>query len=53
MNIDDKEYSEGELRMLLRALRLVLTSGRNIVRNYTALRDTAIHVGLVTEDECE
>lgn len=53
MDIDGKEYSEGELRMLLRAVRRVLMSGRNITRNNAALRDTSIHIGLVTEDECD
>ncbi len=53
MNINGKEYSEGELRMLLRAVRRVLTSDRNITENNAALLDTAVHIGLVTEDECD
>ena len=53
MNIDDKEFSKGELRMLLRAVKRVLTNSRNITRNNAALRDTSIHIGLVTKDECD
>lgn len=52
MLIEGKNYSEGDLRMLLRAVRRVLTNDRNITRNNAALRDTSIHIGLVTEDEC-
>ena len=53
MNIGGKEFSEGELQMLLLAVKRVLTSDRNITRNNAALRDTSIHIGLVTEDECD
>lgn len=53
MVYNGKEFSEGELRMLLRAVRRVLTSDRNITRNNAALRDTSIHIGLVSEDECD
>lgn len=53
MNIGGKEFSEGELQMLLLAVKRVLTNNRNITRNNASLRATAIHVGLVTEDECE
>lgn len=53
MNIGGKEFSEGELRMLLLAVKRVLTQERNIVRNNASLRDTAIHIGLVTKQECD
>lgn len=53
MTVDGKEYSEGQLRMLFRALRPILTNDRNITRNNAALRATAVHIGLVTEEECD
>jgi len=53
MDIGGKEFSEGELRMLLLAVKRVLTSDRNITRNNASLRDTAIHIGLVTKQECD
>ncbi len=53
MNIDGKEYTEGQLQMLLWAVKHVLTDKRNITRNNAALRDAAVQVGLVTEDECK
>ncbi len=53
MNIGGKEFSEGELRMLLLAVKRVLTSDRNITRHNASLRDTAINIGLVTKQECD
>ncbi len=53
MDIGGKEFSEDELVMLLLAVKRVLTNSRNITRNNASLRATAIHVGLVTEDECD
>lgn len=53
MNINGKEYSEGQLRMLLRAVERVLkTDEHDICDANQGLLDTSIHVGLVTEDEC-
>ncbi len=45
--VDDEEYTKGQIRMLMQAVRRVLTSDRNVVKNNTALRDTAIHIGLI------
>lgn len=46
-DIKSEDYTPAELRMLLRAVRRVLTSDRNVVKNNAALRDTAIHIGLI------
>lgn len=53
MVIDGKEYSEGELRMLLRAVgRMLKTAEHDICDANQGLLDTSIHIGLVTEEEC-
>ncbi len=51
--IEGKNYSEGELRMLLRAVRRVLTNDLDIEVHNCHLLETAIHIGLVTEEECD
>lgn len=49
---EDRQYSEGELRMLLRAVECVLTcTERDVHKANRALRDTAIHIGLVDVDK--
>ena len=53
MKIVGKKYDEGQLRMLLRAVRKFLNNDTNICRNHAALRDTAVHIGLVSDDECD
>lgn len=51
--IEGKNYNEGELRMLLRAVRRVLTNEHDLEVHNCHLLETAIHVGLVTEEECD
>ncbi|KKM81367.1 hypothetical protein LCGC14_1330480 [marine sediment metagenome] len=54
MNIDGKEYSEGQLRMLLRAVKRVLKADEHDICDANqGLLDTAIHIRLVTEDELQ
>lgn len=53
MNIGGKEFSEGELRMLLLAVKRVLTCYEDdICKANLGLLHTSIHIGLVTKDEC-
>jgi len=54
MIIDGKEYTDGEITMLLRAVKRVLTVDGHpykIVLVRDSLRDTAVHIGLVTKEE--
>ena len=53
MSIESKDYSEGELRMLLRAVKKVLTCDEgDICDANVGLVETAIHIGLVEPKEC-
>ena len=53
MHLESDNYSKGELRMLLRAVKRVLvTDEHDICDANQGLLDTSIHIGLVDEDEC-
>lgn len=53
MTVDGKEYSEGQLRMLMSAVKRVLTCyEKDICEANLALLHTSIHIGLVDKNEC-
>ena len=51
-DIKSDDYTPGELRMALRAIRRVLnaTTGKGQEHALQAMKDTAIHIGLITDN---
>ena len=48
-----EEYTDGQLRMLMRAVKRVLTcTASELSAAELGMLGTAIHIGLVEEDEC-
>lgn len=53
MILNGKEFGKNDLAMLLEAVKQVLTAAEHdICDANSALLDTSIHIGLVTENEC-